>query len=322
MDKKLIDGHYQYVFSEEEQNDIIDLYISGKSIRYIMKKYNVAAKPIVRLLDQNNIEHTRGNLRAYASYYPEGIYDPSIEEKIALQIENCITPDRKNKYLIDKNFFNAIDTEEKAYILGFLYADGNNNLDKEQVTLSLEEQDRTILDKMNYLLKYNRPLSFKDYSQKKDFGYTYKNQYCLSIYNKQICSVLNLRGMFPNKSLILEFPKWLNPTLYKHFIRGYFDGDGSIYQRHFDNRTSVVVTITSTQKFCEAISDICAKYLKINSGIYDASCHNGVTKVFQLSGNNVCKKFLDWLYEDATIFLDRKYQRYINYFLLNEPLSA
>ena len=108
-------------------------------------------------------------------------------------------------------------------------------------------------------------------------------------------------------------------TNIKHFIRGYFDGDGSISK---GNRRGTLVTITSTERFCQAISDIVAKEIKINSGIYDASSHNGITKVFSLSGNNVCKKFLDWLYEDSTIYLQRKHDRYIEYYNLNNSLSA
>ena len=55
---------------------------------------------------------------------------------------------------------------------------------------------------------------------------------------------------------------------------------------------------------------------------YDASCHNGITSVFSICGNNVCKKFLDWIYKDATIYLERKYKRYVDYYELNNSLSA
>ena len=48
---------------------------------------------------------------------------------------------------INKNFFNKIDTEEKAYFLGFLYADGYNNTDRNSVALSLKEDDKEILEK-------------------------------------------------------------------------------------------------------------------------------------------------------------------------------
>ena len=119
------------------------------------------------------------------------------------------------------------------------------------------------------------------------------------------------------KSLILDFPKWLKPEWYPHFIRGVYDGDGSIYLNTCRGKRAVTVTITSTEQFCKALVDICAKYIGIKTHIYDASCHNGITKVFALSGRNITKKFLDWIYQDANIYLQRKYDRYIDYLDIN-----
>lgn len=319
MELKLINGHNQIVFSDEEEKEIIKSYLSGESLRSLMKRYGVNIKSLWRLLDREGIDHSRGNLRTYTFFYPNGIFDPSSENEIKEKITEISCLHNNIKYTINEKYFNDIDTEEKAYILGFLYADGNNYLDKTQISIGLEERDKYILEKMNECFEYSKTLDFLDLSKKTTFGYHYKNMYRLVIYNKYMSNVLNLRGIVPRKSLVLEFPRWLNPILYKHFIRGYFDGDGSISK---GNRRGTLVTITSTERFCRAISDIVAKEIKINSGIYDASSHNGITKVFSLSGNNVCKKFLDWLYEDSTIYLQRKHDRYIEYYNLNNSLSA
>ena len=324
MEIKLINGHNQIIFSENDKKEIIGSYMSGESMRSIQRRYNISAKPLRRLLDENNIDHSRGNLRAYVKNYPDGIYDENIENEIQDKINNLNIRSNHNKYYINRNYFDVIDTEDKAYILGFLYADGNNFPKKSQITMGLEEKDKDILNKMNTCLQYSKELTYQDLSNKHDFGYSYEDMYKLCIYDKHMCNVLDLRGMHPNKSLILEFPKWLHPSLYSHFIRGYFDGDGSLYRRTFKNntRTSTAVTLTSTMNFCKAVSDICAEYIGINSGIYDASCHNGITSVFSICGNDVCKKFLDWIYKDATIYLERKYKRYVDYYELNNSLSA
>lgn len=319
MELKLVNGHNQFVFSNDEENDIISSYLAGESLRSLMRRYNVNLKSLWRLLDREKIDHSRGNLRTYTYFYPNGIYDPSKEVEIKEKINEIDCLHKNIKYTINENYFDKIDTEEKAYILGFLYADGNNYLDKAQISMGLEERDKEILEKINKCMDYNKPLDFLDLSNKTTFGYHYENMYRLVIYNKYLSNVLNLRGMVPKKSLILEFPKWLNPHLYKHFIRGYFDGDGSVSK---GKRGGIIITITSTNQFCQAISDIVANEIKINSGIYDASSHNGITKVFSLSGKNVCKKFLDWIYDDATIYLERKYNRYIEYYNLNNSLSA
>ena len=180
-----------------------------------------------------------------------------------------------------------------------------------------------MLEIINQNIQNEKDVKFLDKSGKHDFGYTYKNQYSLIINNRRIGEVLNTLGVKPRKSLTLEFPNWLNPSLYPHFIRGYFDGDGSIYRYiRNTNASNTVVTITSTEKFCQAICDIFAKYIGIKGHIYDASCHNGITKVLSLCGHDVCKQFLEWIYKDADLFLQRKYNRYCNYYNINSSLTA
>lgn len=127
--------------------------------------------------------------------------------------------------------------------------------------------------------------------------------------------MLNILGVTPRKSLTLEFPRWLHPSLYSHFIRGVYDGDGSVYRWYKNEKPrNITVTITSTENFCKALSDIAVDHIGINPHIYDASCHNGITRVFSICGSIVCGKFLAWLYQDSTICLSRKYDRYCQYY--------
>ena len=203
MEIKLINGHNQIIFSENDKKEIIESYMSGESMRSIQRRYNISAKPLRRLLDENNIDHSRGNLRAYVKNYPDGIYDENIENEIQDKINNLNIRSNHNKYYINRNYFDVIDTEDKAYILGFLYADGNNFPKKSQITMGLEEKDKDILNKMNTCLQYSKELTYQDLSNKHDFGYSYEDMYKLCIYDKHMCNVLDLRGMHPNKSLIL-----------------------------------------------------------------------------------------------------------------------
>ena len=82
MEKVLINGHNQIKFSKKEETDIISSYMKGESLRSILRRYNVAGKPVVRLLDEHNIDHSRGNLRAFVKNFPEGIYDENIDMEI------------------------------------------------------------------------------------------------------------------------------------------------------------------------------------------------------------------------------------------------
>lgn len=65
MELKLINGHNQIVFSDEEEKEIIKSYLSGESLRSLMKRYGVNIKSLWRLLDREGIDHSRGNLRTY-----------------------------------------------------------------------------------------------------------------------------------------------------------------------------------------------------------------------------------------------------------------
>ena len=266
-------------FSDEQRQDIVDMYKSGKSTVYIGEKYNIGHKVIAKVLDQYGIKRVGNGLR---------------------------------KYSLDESYFDVIDTPNKAYILGFLYADGSNYTPKQTVSISLEEQDKHILERMREELKYERPLEYLDYSNKHDFDYNYSNQYRLSIYSKHISDKLSEKGMINNKSLVLQFPTCVPNNLLKFFVLGYFDGDGSFCPHYTQSgKFQPLITFTSTESFCIKLQKYLQEELQIPCGnIYDASCHNGITKVLSFSGARQVKKFLDWLYTDADMYLKRKYEKY------------
>ena len=265
-------------FTKEQELEIVEKYNLGLSTVKIGKEYDVGHKVIARVLDKYNVPRI-GNGR--------------------------------RKYSLDEHYFDSINTPNKAYILGFLFADGSNCKDKHTITMSLQEEDGYILDMMRKEIKSEKPLEYLDYSNKHDFGYTYKNQYRFLLFSAKICRALENIGMVPNKSLVLDFPD-IPEELYPHFIRGYFDGDGS-YCPHYtkDGKFQPLITFTSTDTFCQKLQTILKEKLNIRGGnIYDASCHNGVTKVLSISGRLQTKAILDWLYKDADMYLTRKYEKY------------
>ena len=271
-------NYKKYIFTEEQKNLVVRLYNELGSSVDVGKLFNVGHKVITKILKEKGIKRVAAKNR---------------------------------QYKINEHYFDEIDTQNKAYILGFLYADGCNFPKKSTVTMSLEERDKEVLERIRNEIGSERPLEFLDYSNKHDFGYTYKNQYRLLLFSSHMCKALESHGMIPNKSLTLSFPD-IREDLLSHFIRGYFDGDGSITQGKRD--TNFILTITSTNNFCEKLKDIIEKNVGINCHIYDASNHNGITKVFTTTGRLQAKALLDWLYKNADIYLERKYSRYIQYF--------
>lgn len=321
MQRKLIDGHYKIVFSEEDKLNIINWFVNdGYSMRKISKLYGIArSTQIAKVLDEYGIDHSRGCISSYKYNFPDGIYDENYENDVIKKIADI--PEKNGKYSVNQYYFDDLRNPEVIYVIGFLYADGCNH-ECQNITMFLEEQDGYILELINKKINNEKPIRYVDNSNKHDFGYNYKNQYCLNILNSRIAKVLNVLGVTPRKSLTLSFPKWLHPSLYPAFINGIFDGDGSLY-RYIDKEgkpRNTVLTITSTENFCKALTDIAAKYIGINSHIYDASCHNGITRVFSICGSEICKKFLDWMYSMKTIYLQRKYNRYCDYYNLDKSI--
>ncbi len=284
-------NYNEIVFTAEQVAEIIDLYNNGVSSVKIGKIYGTTHKPILKVLHANGID---------------------VEQKKFVR-----------KYVVDEHFFENIDTPEKAYVLGIFYSDGSNNPKKGTISISMQEGDKELLEKINLVMKSTKPLEYIDYSNKHDFGYHYKNQYRLLCFSRILCDDLIKQGVIPNKSLKLTFPTTLDKNLVRHFIRGVYDGDGSIYRFYRNpNNQPITVTMTCTKEFCEGMQKIVYESIGVKGGIYEASCKNGITKVYTLSGRNLVKKFLDWLYEGSTIHLERKYNRYLEYYGIDNSLAV
>lgn len=206
----------------------------------------------------------------------------------------------KRKYPIQEDFFDVIDTEEKAYFLGFLYADGYNNTDRNSVNLSLKEDDKEILEILNNLLQPSKPLQ---YVKIKTTNST--NQYRLVIANKHISQKLVELGCDKAKTYSLMFPfeEQVPKHLVRHFVRGYFDGDGWVGEK--------AISIVSTLNFCNSLAKILKEEFNINC--YIRARHperNNSIRMLELN-KKPARTFLKWIYKDSNIHLQRKYDRYL-----------
>lgn len=271
------------MFTIDETKEIIDKYNNGKSMTYIAAEFGVSITPIRRVITNENIPIRKG------SYV--------------------------RKYKIDEHYFDKIDTPNKAYILGFIYADGSNtsNYDKNHycVAITLHKQDSDILEKIRDELRSDAPIKFRTYGNTEICNF--------NICNKYMILRLHELGVVPNKTLTLRFPEWLDRSLYSHFIRGYFDGDGCITRRTRGDHSQISCSITSTEDMCNSILNIILDMYEINAHVYNVGhkkCNKNI-KTFMVSGNIQCKKFLDYIYQNSDLKLDRKYKRYIEWYYNN-----
>lgn len=219
----------------------------------------------------------------------------------ALQFRGFIS-NKHGKYFIDSKIFNKIDTEEKAYWLGFLYADGCITEDKRGnfgVELTLKESD------YNHLVKFKEFLS----SEHKIYYRANVKAYRIIFKDKEISNDLINLGCIPRKSLILKFPtkEQVSDKFLKDFVRGYVDGDGSIYTSTNCNRNYYGFSLLGTREFLEGLIPRLGLPTR-NLYIKNTGAANNY---FISYTGNYCIQLLDFLYKDCKIVLNRKYEKYL-----------
>ena len=227
----------------------------------------------------------------------------------------------KRKYEIDDNYFDVINTQDKAYIFGLFYADGCNYENEGKFKIDLQEDDISVLIKIKDAMKYSGELKIYEQPDKyfSNTGkyYKSKNQVRFIFNSKRISEQLSKKGCTYNKSFIGEFPKdgVVPDDLLRHFIRGYMDGNGGI-SYWIDNKN------TGHKKFqinfCGTI-DIINHLNKIFKDKFN--CCPAISDRFpdrdnnnlqmNICGNKKVRKILDWIYEDANIYIERKYNKYL-----------
>lgn len=212
------------------------------------------------------------------------------------------------KYPFNHDFFEDINSEEKVYFLGLLYADGCVTKDKRNITISLQEKDISILEKFKKTIGSEKPL-YKIKSTKKEW----QNRYSLTLTSKKMCEDLIKLGCVPQKSLILKFPNscQVPDFLLRHFIRGVFDGDGGVsFQTIYTGLKTGVAYFTSTEDFCINLAKIIEKETGINCYMRPTNGPDKPTRTLFINGNQQIYKLFEYLYSGATIWIDRKFDKF------------
>jgi hypothetical protein len=193
-------------------------------------------------------------------------------------------------------------SEHSCYWAGFLAADGCVDL-KHRVRLMLKYDDINHLEKFKSFLQSTHTISSNT---------TTYNRCSFEFTSPYMCDMLEFNfNIVPNKTNKLVFAKHLPKEYLRHYIRGYFDGDGSICES-FSNKNSITASIYATfSSGCEQFSLDLFNYLQENLelGGHLQAFKNSVK--WQLKFNtNDAKKLLAYMYQDCSIYLDRKYALY------------
>lgn len=223
-----------------------------------------------------------------------------------------------NTYEMNENFFEVIDSEEKAYWLGFILADGcltasyrqkKSGLVRTQpnrLSIILSRKDHFHLELFKKQIDYTgvveqsvSKLNSKEYEESR-----------IRINSEKICSDLMSHGVMPRKSCEEIFPTGLRPELMPHFVRGYFDGDGSFgfYQTKGTVLYASSITFLGGEEFLSQLrTHIIDNVVSTRAKIRKPQTKN---HIFSFGGKHISKTFMDWMYEDAHIYLRRKFDIY------------
>lgn len=205
----------------------------------------------------------------------------------------------RHTYTIRDNYFRCIDSNEKSYLLGLLFADGYNNTNVYSVRLSVAEKDKELVTYLRDKVYIgNRPFLFT-----KGQG-NCSDQVGIQIWNKKLSLDLERHGMVQCKTHVLVFPD-INKEYYSSFIRGYFDGDGCVYN---DKKNTRHITLVGTNSLCSTIKNILTEN-DISCNVY--SYKHTSQKVLRFGGNCNAKKFATYIYQNANgLYLTRKYKKF------------
>lgn len=226
--------------------------------------------------------------------------------------------------------FQTIDTEEKAYWLGMIYADGyiaykkktKEHLDS-RLVLSLQKADEEHIYKFRKFLGYE---THKPREQWKSNPQGSKSlQVELTVISTTLVEDLINKGMVATHTLpegltrkeVMGFPTddQVPPNLFHHFIRGYFDGDGTIGFRNLENKERFPYELgfsAGNKSFGEALRE----YFR-NNGVYHKEGSSYVIKAsntdklysYRRKSETEVRKMIEIMYKDSTVSLDRKLER-------------
>ncbi len=261
-------GIYSRNFSDEEEAKIAKLYLYGISAKNIAKLYGLS-------------------------------HHISIVDAIKRQgVEQRLAPERNRIHKLNNTVFDSIDNEGAAYWLGFLYADGSTN-DK-SLSVSLKSVDFTHLEKLKSFLRTDAPVVMRE-KQCKGKKYPSAGLY---VTDRHLIERLHFYGVSVGRHLPNETIERIPDHLFHHWLRGLFDGDGCA----FTNPNSGINFLADS-----ILIELIRKRL-IDAGV-DSNPDRKINRhsksdVYYLaySGRKVAMKVIEYMYQDAITWLDRKRQ--------------
>lgn len=208
--------------------------------------------------------------------------------------------------IVYNNEFKVIDTPEKAYVLGFLFSDGFIGEYNKSYTINIVQHidEEYLIDKIQQLFPFFRKTNYGNNGMALE----------LTCNRKELYEDLLALGMYPRKSNEnrnnLRFPN-IPINLQSHFIRGYFDGDGSVYKQKLGN-TKMEIGGTCYYMITDIIKILYDNGITVNLRCKYAGTGLRTLDFYVLytSSDKISKQFAEYIYKDCgDLYMKRKYDR-------------
>lgn len=203
--------------------------------------------------------------------------------------------DGARRYTLNEEYFSRIDSEEKSYWLGFITADGGiiRGPKTNALRVELNSRDAAHLERLAYALGSNKRITP-----------TKRNCVGISFDSRKLLDSLDLLGIGPRKSAIVN--PWNGPRhLMRHYWRGMFDGDGSIYK--LNQRNEWGLSLIGSKECVRVFAKWACNITGSTAAPRDAP---GGMSVWAVIGKAKPQALSKALYARCSIALDRKYQKY------------
>jgi DNA-binding transcriptional regulator WhiA len=248
------------------EKDVINQYNKLKNIHKVAEYFKVSVSPISRIIKSSGIKLTN------------------------------------RRYSVNDSYFDIIDSEEKAYWLGFLYADGyiRERKSGNSLEMKLSIKDKHHLELFRNAIGSNHKIIDGFNQVKYNGGISISHMSSLAMYSTKLVKSIKSQGFHSRKTFTIDLPN-IDEDFIHHFIRGYFDGDGSFSFNPIKHKIHTNI-VCASENFRNNLLEI------LNKNGIDVKYYSDISLHIQDKLGNL--KFYNYIYRDSKIYLNRKKEKY------------
>lgn len=303
------------VLSSEQEDALVAAYLQGTSATELVERYQISESTVYTTLERHGVPRRTGSeiFRKLCPaqeaeiivLYQQGLSASDIVTRYPIHdqtvynilerhgIKRRTRSEAVRTYARNEHAFDIIDTEEAAYWLGFIAADGN--VSNGRLRIGLSTKDANHLRKFATWISPDRPI----YTGTNNLGRPVST---IEIGSQHLADTLAQHGIVPRKTYLMKHLPAVSTPLVRHFLRGYVDADGYISLRHQYGATFGVVSFN--QEIVEEIQNRLIQELGVTR---TSIIHSGVAWHYRQYGTKQVSKIAAYLYQDTQVYLDRKY---------------